>query len=347
MLVRLSLSYVTFTATVLASLVSFGPSVQAQNQNSYLFLGDWPYNASQGERLESVIGPAIKAGGFPFVVHYGDLKSGGSACGKDLIEDAYKRITNLWTEWGAKGPPPVFYTPGDNEWTDCDRPLKKGVKGEPKSELKRLALLRRIFFLDKPLILSKAWKYKRQPLYPENALWRSGSVQFGTVHLVGTNNGRIEILKDDVDMALAQVDARDEANRVWLKRIFSKARSFKSPASAVIIATQADVTNPDERAPCTPFNRMSCDAYAGFRAQLIKHAAAFKKPVLLVHGDTNPYCLDEKYGGAAASNLWRLNAGGDYHQPIDATVVTFRPGDAKTPFSVNGLVEGEQPAAGC
>ena len=106
--------------------------------------------------------------------------------------------------------------------------------------------------------------------------------------------------------------------------IFWKASAFRNPADAVIITTQADVTNPDEYAPCTPTNRMNCDAFADFRSQLIKHAAAFKGPVLLIHGDTGPYCLDKTFGGSEAPNIWRLNAGGDYHQPLDATVVTYR-----------------------
>ena len=119
------------------------------------------------------------------------------------------------------------------------------------------------------------------------------------------------------------------------------------PSDPVIIAAQADVTNPNETAPCTPANPMYCDAFAGFRAQLTKHAAEFDKPVLMVHGDTGAYCLDTGFGGAIAPNLWRLNAGGDYHQPLDATVVTFHPGEAGTPFSARGLIAGEEPAAGC
>ncbi len=342
---RSDFSILTGGALLFALLMSF--SVPAQAQRDFLFVGDLPYSPSQEDRLKTKIGPAIKSAGFSFIVHFGDIKSGGAACRKEALKDAHDQITHLWTDWGTEAPPPVFYTPGDNDWTDCDRPLRKKVKGKPKSELGRLDLLRRIFFLDNPLNLSEQWQYKRQPLYPENALWRSAQVQFGTVHVVGTNNGRLEILKDDVAMALAQVNARDQANRVWLKKIFKKARAFKNPADALIITIHADVTAADETAPCTPANPMNCDAFAGLRAQLIKRAAAFGKPVLLVHGDTDPYCLDKGFGGKAAPNLWRLNAGGDYHQPIDATVVTFDPKSANSPFSAKGLVDGEQPAPGC
>ena len=320
----------------------------AQDDQRFLFIGDLPYSDKQNDRLMNVIAPAIRNGGFPFLVHYGDFKGGGVPCSEAAIRNAYQQITGLLTDGSrTSSPHPVFYTPGDNEWTDCDRRFSNNTEGESESELGQLDLLRRIFFLDKPLKLPDAWQYERQPLYPENALWRSGKVQFATVHLVGTNNGRVEILMDDVAMALALVEARDQANRQWLNKVFEMASAFRNSAEAVIFTTQADVTEPDESAPCTPINRMNCDAFAAFRAQLIKHAGSFKRPVLLVHGDTSPYCLDKGFGGAAAPNLWRLNAGGDYHQPLDATVVTYHSRGTDGPFSARGLVEGETPSTKC
>lgn len=320
----------------------------AQNEQRFLFIGDLPYSDEQNDRLNDIIAPAISKGGFPFLVHYGDFKGSGVSCSEALIRSAHKQITGLMANGSqTTSSAPVFYTPGDNEWTDCDRWFGDSDAGRPTSELGRLDLLRRVFFFENPVKLPDTWQNERQPLYPENALWRFGKVQFATVHLVGTNNGRLEILKDDVAMALAHVDARDQANRAWLNDIFWKASAFRNLADAVIITTQADVTNPDEYAPCTPTNRMNCDAFADFRSQLIKHAAAFNGPVLLVHGDTGPYCLDKNFGGSEASNIWRLNAGGDYHQPLDATVVTYRPRATNDPFSVRGLVEGERPAEHC
>ena len=48
----------------------------------------------------------------------------------------------------------------------------------------------------------------RQDGYPENARWVDDGVTYVTLHVVGTNNGRAQILLDDVDFALAQVSAR-------------------------------------------------------------------------------------------------------------------------------------------
>ena len=330
---------------VLMCLAASSPG-KAQIEQHFLFIGDLPYFDEHNDRLNDVIAPEISKGGFPFLVHHGDFKGGRVPCSEALIRSAHKQITGLMANGSeTTSPAPVFYTPGDNDWTDCDRWF--GDAGRPTSELGQLDLLRRVFFFDNPMKLPDTWQNERQPQYPENAVWRFGKVQFATVHLVGTNNGRLEVLMDDVAMALAQVDARDQANRNWLNEIFWRASAFRNPADAVIIATHADVTNSKEHAPCTPTNRMNCDAFADFRSQLIKHAAAFKGPVLLVHGDTGPYCLDKTFGGSEAPNIWRLNAGGDYHQPLDATIVTYRPRAASNPFSVRGLVEGERPADHC
>ena len=70
-----------------------------------------------------------------------------------------------------------------------------------------------------------------------------------------------------------------------------------------------------------------------FRDALLRHAAGFRKPVLLLHGDTKPFCLDKTFGGATAPKLWRLNAIGDF-TAVDATVVTVRLDDQKQPFGI-------------
>ena len=70
-------------------------------------------------------------------------------------------------------------------------------------------------------------------------------------------------------------------------------------------------------------------------------------PVLLAHSNTSPYCLDKDLDESEASDIWRLNAGGGYHRPLDATVVTYRPRATNDPFSLRRLVKGEHPAERC
>ncbi len=228
----------------------------------------------------------------------------------------------------------VFYTPGDNEWTDCD-----DLDWEPPlSALESLVYLRKLI-ASRPMKLPDDWYYANQEeqKFPENARWTQGNVMFATVHIVGSNNGRKYIRKDGEKKTLKLVEARDKANLAWLENVFVEARKKKFKSGAVVIATQADVTKPDHTAPCSDSRPRRCDAFAEFRDKLSRHAARFNKPVLLIHGDTHPFCLDKNFGGAP--NLWRLNALGDY-TGVDATVITVQLGNQEEPFKIEPLITG-------
>jgi len=306
---------------------------------SFIAIGDTPYSAEEEKTIKEEISLAIKEANPPFVVHYGDFKGGGESCSKKLFRKRRKLIHDLL-------PDRVFYTPGDNEWTDCDRSFLEVAV----SELEMLNLIRQMFFR-KPKNLPAEWAYTRQANFPENARWTLKDILFVTVHQVSTNNGRIDINKDDIELALSLVDARDQANRVWLEEAFSLALEQK--AKAVVVITQADVTSPNGGGICTPQNRMNCDAFTTFRANLIRLARNFadwdqpRRPVLLLHGDTTPYCFDKYFGGQAAPNLWRLNAWGDFTTPADATVITVQPENTAEPFAAKTLLGNQLPAENC
>ena len=315
------------------------PAAIANPEVRFIVIGDTPYSPAETERFHHQIGPAIAQTNPPFVVHYGDFKAGGEACTLELFEARRDQILNLL-------PGRVFYTPGDNDWTDCDRPFLT----PPLSELAQLDLVRRLFFAQ-PLDIPQDWAVVRQPLFPENARWVQNEVVFATVHVVSTNNGRQEILLDDIEAALSLVEARDQANRVWLEGLFHEANKRK--AKAVVVVVQADVTAPGGRGVCTAFHRINCDAFATFREALRRHASQFQekgnplKPVLLIHGDTNPYCWDRGFGGDMAPNLWRLNAWGDFLEPADATEVIVETAQMDQPFRARTLLGDQEPMKDC
>ena len=315
-------------------------AVGAESELRFIVLGDTPYSEDEKNDLVDEVAPAIRDAKVPFVVHVGDFKASGGACGEYLFGPSRDFIYGLHSG-------PVFYTPGDNDWTDCDRTSLN----PPMSELAALDLVRRLFFIETPLKLPDDWGYARQPGFPENARWVRGGIVFVAVHVVGTNNGRKEILQDDANVALALVDARDQANRAWIASAFQVAENIE--ARALVFFTQADVTSPGGEGACTLLNRVECDAFVAIRGQLIAETEdlqEYGKPpkwVLLVHGDTNPYCLDRKFGGARAPELWRLNAWGDYQRPADATVITVQPGVQDEPFVVVTLLGKKVPDDGC
>ena len=311
--------------TIVLCLAVIPTTAVAADGLRFLVFGDAPYTGEQIEVLETTVAPAIGRAEVSFLIHLGDLNGSKESCTDVLIEKRYKQLMDL-------RPGRVFYTPGDNEWTDCDR-----SKLKPRfSELKRLDYLRDLIS-SRPMNLPPEWSYVSQDGFPENARWTQGNVMFATVHVVGTNNGREEILKDDVETTLDLVDARDQANRDWLGAAFDAAREFDS--RAVVIAAQADVTERAGTAPCSDSLRIECDGFAEFRDQILRHAASFEAPVLLVHGDTNPFCLDKEFGGDTASKLWRLNALGDY-TGVDATVIGVQLDNDEEPFAITSLMTG-------
>lgn len=330
-------SIVGLALTVFLSLAAMPATAAAAEGPRFLVFGDTPYTEAQIEILRDTVAPAIQAAGISFLIHFGDIKGSGEPCTDGLIRARYLQLMDFI-------PGRVFYTPGDNEWTDCDRPNKKHPdKKQVFPEVERLEFLRGLI-LSKPLNLPPDWHYATQTDFPENARWTQGNVMFATIHIVGTNNGRKQILLDDIETTLDLVDARDAANTVWLEAAFDAAD--KAGSGAMVIAIQADVTDIAGGPPCGASVRIQCDGFAVFRDELLRHAAGFKKPVLLIHGDTSPFCLDEKFGGNTAPALWRLNALGDYSE-VDATAISVQLGDPDEPFRIAPMMTGGSVAKTC
>ena len=304
----------------------------------FIALGDMPYGEAQDEQFRKIT-KAISETKVPFVVHYGDFKKGSAPCSTELMRDALNEIFSLHDK--------VIYTPGDNDWTDCDRKST----GSPLSELFMLDRLRDTLqkqFASQKNVLPKL---EHQPLFPENAIWSSGGVVFITLHIVGSNNGRDEVLLDNKKLARTLVQARDYANSKWLK--VGLRRAIDEQADAIIVTSQADLTDETGRGDCK-FDKGKCDGFKYITKKLRKVAADWDNPMLYIHGDTDDYCLDKTFGGDAAPKLWRLNGPGDYwvngDKPgggvLDAAEIVFQP-SSKTAFTVKTLLDGQAPAAGC
>ncbi len=302
-------------------------SVTPALSTDFIALGDMPYGHDQIGSLR-YIGKKIRGGGYPFVVHYGDIKAGDEPCSDAVLKERRDIIYAL-----MEGR--VFYTPGDNDWTDCDRADAGGF-----DELERLTRLRELFFSEADLpSLPGAAVIRQSPAYPENARWQYDGIRFVTLHIVGSDNGRAEIEHSDVDAALAAVNARDAANLAWLDAAFADAED----TAAIVAFMQADpddLENRNERGTaCGPARPTDCNPYLTFLERLTELADDFDKPVLLVHGSTNRFCLDTGFGGWRAPKLWRLNGPGDF-VTIDAAVVHADPA-ARRPFQVHGLLSGD------
>jgi hypothetical protein len=184
----------------------------------------------------------------------------------------------------------LVYTPGDNEWTDCHR--SNNGKYDP---LERLAALRALFFAEPHLtlggervpVLSQAFTPGYESL-PENQAWVQARTVFATLHVVGSNNGRLpwfgddsaDALVDDPARRLAEVDERTQAAIDWVDEAFALAH-FPT-TKGVVLFMQADT-----------WPGSADDGFSAILRRIAEHAKAFGKPVLVVQGDSHIYRVDQ------------------------------------------------------
>jgi hypothetical protein len=310
-------------------------SASESERFSFRVIGDLPYNATQAYSLVNNITPKLRES--TFVIHIGDYKPGNnSACTAELDQNHNAWMTSLGV--------PVFYTPGDNDWTDCDRASNAPVVRETE----RLKTIRKTFFNGVPASTPTDWNVEQHPNMPENASWIYENVRFATIHVVGGNNGRNTLetcvpgsICDTPEDIAQIVGERDVANDEWLKTVFSKA--LDEDAAAMVIATHADMLEGFKPGiTCETTFDQDCDGFKNIKELIIEQAADFKRPVLLIHGDTNPYCWERKMGGERAPNLSRLNSAGDFVL-VDAVEVSVDPA-ADIPFTAKTVLSELLPA---
>ena len=241
------------------------------------FIGDTPYSRLEANALTGIF-EAMTHEPLEFVLHVGDIKSSLESCDDELLES---RIALL-----DECPHPLVLTPGDNEWTDCGR---WRAPWQPDPRLERLEWLRRHAFGEAVSLGRKRMAVQQQGAYrahpgeleeepprlPENLCWRVGSLQFCTLHVVGSDNGRSKA--PDLEQAWLR---RQQANGDWLNRTVQLAIAEK--AKGLVIALHANMRFEADRA----------DGWARMRSLVVAAAAAFDGPVLLLHGDTHHFRSD-------------------------------------------------------
>ena len=289
-----------------------------QGDFHFALMGDIPYLPEQEPRMEALVAEINSDSTVAFTIHDGDIKGGGQPC-----DDAvYVREAERFSTFEKA----LIYTPGDNEWTDCQR-ASNGF-----DPLERLAFLRRTFFSDPSRSLG------RRPLeldfqsaaYPENARWAFGGVMFATLHVVGSNNNRP--LGSATSGDEAEFEARNAAGIEWLRSTFDRAKALES--AGVMLVMQANIIEADVFEP---------SGFAELVAALRSGIEDFGKPVVLVHGDTHFFRVDKPLLGAPPrlENFTRVETfGHPYVNWVRATVdlddkevFSFQPRypDANTP----------------
>ena len=286
---------------VIGSLFIAQLSVGQQKKFTIVAFGDMPYQVPNDyPKFERVIQTLNKQNP-DFIVHVGDFKSGSSLCSTEYFDKMHSYFETI--------NPPFIYTPGDNEWTDCNR--KAAGEYDPNE---RLALLRKMFFgSDKSFgkkkinLLSQA-KSQGFEKFVENNLWTLGGIQFATIHLVGSNNN----FKESGDNQ--EFIEREKANLAWLDQIFAAAKDKKG----LMLFTQADMFYKDLK-PSKGFEKVV--------NKLSELTQQYGKQVFLVNGDSHRFITDKPIlinnQKATLMNFTRIQVFGDAE--MAAIKITYDP----------------------
>jgi hypothetical protein len=288
---------------------------------TFALIGDLGYPASEEPPLARLLADIDRDEALRFTVHVGDLASAKRAAADELLA---RRLAQF-----KASAHPFIYTPGDNEWADCHPPTVQD--GDP---LARLAKVRSTFFEGESTLGRRTFPLARQSrdaafaAYRENARWDINGITFLTLHVVGSNNGLGRAPDGDAEYA-----ERNKANLAWLQQGFAHART--TDARAVMIMQQANIFS--EYPPIPGGKPKEPSGLADTRELLQKETAAFRKPVVLVHGDSHYFRIDKpmspRRGGPVMENFTRVELfGSPYHHWVhvtadanDPNVFTFRP----------------------
>ena len=294
---------------ILIGLLCFYIPADAQESFSFISFGDMPYVLPQDYvRFENLI-KKVNEEHQAFNVHVGDIKSSSTPC----TEDYFQKIYNYFEQFEK----PLIYTPGDNEWTDCNKPAAGSYDPE-----ERLSVIRKLFFNTKTSFgkekITMVLQSQTSSVYSkfvENRRWSFNGVTFGTIHMVGTNNFFIPESKNYNQ----EFFERDNANVAWLTEIFDRAKLENSPG--IFLFTQADMFTPAKAAS---------GCFSRFLRELRKLTIEFKKPVILVNGDSHKFIVDKpllRDSKKVLENFTRIQVfGEDDIQAVKITVVPNSPG---------------------
>lgn len=305
--------------------------------------GDWPYSTALLDIAPLLLDSVNNDPDVSLVIHVGDIHSGSMPCTGAGLDPIPAGADPGWNQGiftiFEQFTDPVVYTPGDNEWTDCHK-TKESSSGYPLNEL---SAVRSLFFPDPGYTIggeqkevnSQAVEYN--PKHPtdaqfvENVMWKQSDVVFVTLNVPGSNNDGLAWSGGtgaflDEPARLQEVAERNAANLRWLDRAFKKANK----AAAVVIAVQADMWDPEA------IGGDGLEGYDDFVQALADHAVAFRRPVLLLNGDSHLYGADQPLADPtsatgvihhtqAVPNLTRITVQGSTNTPNEWLKLTINP----------------------
>jgi hypothetical protein len=314
-----------------SSAISSATARENERENEPYAIGLWgdlPYSDIQATTGVPNLIADMNAQNLAFTVHDGDLKAGNSIANSvtptTCSDTLYTQSLGYFNALKA----PAIFTPGDNDWTDCDRPSNGGFNSR-----ERLDFQRRVFFSTK-FSLGQRQLVQAVQTAPlclgvsgpvpcvENRRWMIGEVTYATLNVQGSCNNLCDTAPDP-----EEYEARNAANIAWIQETFKAAKARNS--AAVMFISQADpgwdltdgtraplrdpktlVENDIDPKTSKPFP----DGFKDFLVALRDEVIAFGKPVAYVHGDSHYHRIDKPFldaQGKRLENFTRVETFGD------------------------------------
>jgi len=258
---------------------------------TFAVIGDTPYGPIKLAEFPALTAKINADSKVRLVTHLGDIKAGSNAA---CTDEYFTMIRGLFDQFAD----PLAYTPGDNEWTDCHVAGKNNGLFTPTERLQKV---RSLFFpapgrtlgRRKMRVLSEA-SDPTNAAYVENTAWEKRGVVFAMLNIQGSNNDAAPWgtpLPADAANYPSQTEeqiTRARANKAWIEKAFATAKSTHAPG--IILLFQADMWDATQ------------PTLTGFDALVQQIGAAardFRKPVLLLEGDSHMFRVDNPFSVAS------------------------------------------------
>ena len=294
--------------------------------------GDMPYGALGKQQYPALL-QDVNDAHVEFSVFDGDLKAGGDGpCTDD----------NLYTPalgYFATLERPLVWVPGDNDWTDCWGRYGPGTFAPGADDPEERLQHERDLFASTPFSLGqKKLRLTRQSsaggafaIYSENVRWKHGPVVFLGLNVQGSNDnypyaGVDGETRSDAEIARQRAEevARKAADIAWLNEGFAYAKA--TGALGVMIVIQADLNFNNEQHLA---DTRSWDAFPAYVNALRDVSLAFPGQVVLVHGDSHYFKVDQPLNtlaGGVVANFTRVETFGSRNNHwVAATIDASNP----------------------
>jgi len=268
----------------------------------FALIGDTGYTPLEADLVTGLI-HEMSGEKLELVVHVGDFM--GVMASVPCTDAKFLAVRDQFDQSAH----PFIYTPGDNEWVDCQ------FIG-PVLPVERLEALRRIFFPgagtdplfslgQRRMLLESQSADPEHSKFRENKRWTVGEIMFVTVNVPDTDNqGVTRCLEFDSSNTCVRTGIDDSewqertpANVAWLNRAYDLAIAQNMKGLVVIAhATIIGGFTPTRFHPASP-------RYKAVLNVVTSRTKEFGGQVLLAHGDTHTFRVDQPYSGLFSPNV--------------------------------------------